>query len=213
MARKDYDGDGRVESAKAELHGLLEEVGKLLPPYGDPHVVVTNDFTPLQVKAVFNYMFVEEDGSDGMHNFQYAIGLLQVTKDVLTYGVLTPGAIASVKDVPNDQGRQVTVRWTRFGGDGPSDNPIQVYHVWRKLDEDQAAGKTASATASVDVMPLDAVPFDAVQARGAVARFADGLWTVVGSQPAARLDQYAAIVPTLFDSTAAGMRMSTFMVS
>jgi len=207
MARADYDRDGTVESAKGELHGMMDKVGMLLPPIGEPEVVVAPDYTPLQLKTAYNYFFVEEDGSEGMHNFQFSINLLQLTYDVLSFGVLTEGFIETVTDVPNDQGGQVSAVWSRFGGDGPSDAPVQIYYVWRKVDE-AAASKNAKATFT----SLEDVPADP-ELMGASVMFSDELWTQVGSQPAAQMERYSAVVPTLGDSTKNGIQWSTFMVS
>ncbi|HUF08980.1 MAG TPA: T9SS type A sorting domain-containing protein [Rhodothermales bacterium] len=206
MARDDYDGDGEVESAKAEIQGLLNRVAMLLPPLGDTTVVVAPDYNSVQLKAAFNWIFVHEDGSHGLHNFRFATSLLQLSEQVLLYGVLSPGTIAAVKDVPNDQGKQVEVIWTRFGGDGPSDNPIQIYYVWR-LSESSVSTKTEPTYKS-----LEAVPADKVDA-GATLAHNDGIWTAVASQPAAQMELYSAIAPTLYDSTSTILVETTFMVS
>ncbi|HLE56774.1 MAG TPA: T9SS type A sorting domain-containing protein, partial [Rhodothermia bacterium] len=206
MAREDYDADGEIESAKEEIHGLLDRVGVLLPPYGDPEVDFTLPFTQLEYKAGYNWAFVEEDQSHGLHNFRFATSLLQLSEQVLLYGVLSPGTIAAVKDVPNDQGKQVEVIWTRFGGDGPSDHPIQNYYVWR-LSESTVSTKTVPTYKS-----LEAVPADKVDA-GATLAYNDGIWTAVASQPAAQMEVYSAIAPTLYDSTSTILVETTFMVS
>jgi hypothetical protein len=109
-------------------------------------------------------------------------------------------------DVPNDQGRQVNVVWSRFGGDGVSDNPVQVYYVWRKVD---AASKNLSVFKSLNDVPLD----PSSVSKNAAIQLGDDLWTVVGSSPAAAMGNYAAVVPTLGDSTAKGVVMSTFVVT
>ncbi|MFN3821856.1 MAG: T9SS type A sorting domain-containing protein, partial [bacterium] len=76
-AEEDYDGDGEVESAMAEVEGLMERLALFLPPVGENRVVVTDAYTPAQLRAAYNYLFVEEDGSKGMHNFKYAVGILK----------------------------------------------------------------------------------------------------------------------------------------
>lgn len=210
LAREDYDGDGAVESAKAEIAGMLDRVGMLLPPLGAPEVVVTSDYTALQLKTAYNWLFVEEDGSHGMHNFQYSINLLKLTESVLQYGVLTEGEIVEVMDVPNDQGKQVRVNWTRFGGDGESDNPVQSYALWRRVDD--------MTTAAEDVAVYDTYKLTVAQVEnmsvGSRLQLAGEVWDFVGSVPAASMDEYSAIVPTLYDSTASGGAVySVFKVS
>lgn len=206
--RKDYDGDGDIEGAQDEVKGLMEQVAMALPPIGEPEIEFSADFSLLQRKAFYNYLFVEEDHSFGMHNFQFAVNLLMLSKEVLTYGILSEGDIVKIVDVPNDQGKQIEVAWTRFGGDGPSDDPINVYHVWRRSDI--ATSKTEATFASLDEVPSDPAKLESdatVAARGY-------LWTSVASQPASQMDSYAAIAPTLYDSTGeSGVVWSYFMVS
>ena len=100
-----------------------------------------------------------------------------------------PTAIATVLDVPNDQGRQVQVVWQKFGGDGVAEDPVLNYYIWRK---DNIAGKGTLST-------LDKVEGEAV---GMAIDLAGEVWTAVGQQPAARLETYSAIVPTLGDGAA-----------
>jgi hypothetical protein len=205
IARADYDGDGEVESAQEEVHGLLENVAVLLPPYGENEVDIRDTtMTAFQKKALWNYLAAEEDGSLGMHNHQFTVALLQVTEDALNNGILAAGEIASVMDVPNDQGKQVQVEWSRFGGDGTSDTPLQMYHVWLKVE---ANSKTAPTYGSLHSVPVEEL------STSVTLDYAGELWTVVASQPAASLDMYAAIAPTLYDSTAEGIVYSHFMVS
>jgi hypothetical protein len=208
MAREDYDGDGEVGTAQEEVHGLLHNVAILIPPLGEDEVDGRDtSLTVLHKKGLWNYFFVEEDGSFGMHNYQFSVALLQLTEEALTYGVLDASSIASITDVPNDQGKQVEVQWGRFGGDGVSDEPVQMYHVWRKVEAASAA-KEKPTFAS-----LRSVPATINVASSASVAYNGDVWTQVASQPAASMDMYSAIAPTLFDSTAEGMHYSFFMVS
>lgn len=79
FARQDYDGNGVIEGVQTEVKGLLDKLGMMLPPIGQPTVAVTADYTPKQLKAVYNYLFVKNDGSYGVHNTAYAVGLLKAT--------------------------------------------------------------------------------------------------------------------------------------
>ena len=78
---KDFDGDGVVpEGVQSEIGQLLEELGMMLPPYDDPAVDdPEDDYTLAQLSAVFNYFLVEEDGSHGIHNPQFAANLLHAS--------------------------------------------------------------------------------------------------------------------------------------
>jgi len=210
-ARKDVDGDGTVESAQDEIHGLLHDVGMMLPPIGEPDVEVTAEYNKIQLKAAYNYLFVEEDGSHGYHNFQYAVGLLKVSKAALMYGVLSAGQIAGVADVPNDQGKQVRVSWTRFGGDGVSDNPVKTYAVLRRIDAPMAVVKNNNKNMIESFEEMTSL-INTVSPGTQVA-LEDGGWDVVGVVPAAAADKYNSVVPTLYDSTKdAGVQFSVFKV-
>ncbi|RMD91866.1 MAG: T9SS C-terminal target domain-containing protein [Calditrichaeota bacterium] len=226
-AKEDYDGDGVIESAQDEVRGMMEEVGKLLPPLGSPEVEVTQedydpnlpDLTPeevakrkLYLKAAYNYKFVEEDGSHGIHNFQFAVNLLRVTHQALTTGSMGAGTILSISDVPNDQGKQVRIVWTRFGGDGVGDNPILNYLIWRRVDDQNAttSSKEGAVFESLESLPKDLTTLTT----GTRVVIAGDLWDFAGSVPAAGFDQYSAIAPTLFDSTKTeGMYWSVFRIS
>ncbi len=216
LAREDHDGDGDIEPVQHEVEGLLEQVAMLLPPVGEPTVNIRDPLwnteeSLLQRKAAWNYLYVEEDQSHGIHNFQLTVALLKLTKEVLEYGVLSEGVIVGIEDVPNDQGRQVGVAWNRFGGDGASDTPLQDYWVWRRVDGNMGKVNQTDLISSIEAVPTG----EAASARvGKMSVVMDGhLWTAVGHQPAASMDLYSAIVPTLADSTAAGAYWSVFKVS
>jgi hypothetical protein len=73
------DPEGTIEEAQAEIMALLTELGDLLEDAGalhDGHPTVSN-LGEVVTGAVFNYMFVLEDYSYGVHNFFYAQSLLE----------------------------------------------------------------------------------------------------------------------------------------
>jgi len=88
VAAQDFDGDGKLESVQEEVQGLLEKFvnGKgtgilqsLQAPMYDAKgkFVVTKTQYPLEaVGALYNYKFVLEDRSQGVHNTTYAVQLL-----------------------------------------------------------------------------------------------------------------------------------------
>ncbi len=102
-----------------------------------------------------------------------------------------PGLVA-VDDVPNDQGRQVSLTWHRSGFDAAGSlSPIVDYAIYRRIDG-AAAAKANHATDKA---------------------YPPGDWHYVMSVPANAEDQYAVVVPTLADSTVTeGMQRSTFFV-
>jgi hypothetical protein len=87
-AQADYDGDGKVESVQEEVQGLLEKFINdkgtgLLQTMKDPPYNAKGNFInsktqyPVEVvAALYNYKFVLEDRSKGVHNTTYAVQLL-----------------------------------------------------------------------------------------------------------------------------------------
>jgi hypothetical protein len=88
-ASADFDGDGRIETVQEEVSGLLEKLlnkqgtGLLQkaknPLYDAKGNFILNNKTeqPVEiVAALYNYKFVLEDGSRGVHNTRYAVQLL-----------------------------------------------------------------------------------------------------------------------------------------
>jgi hypothetical protein len=86
FARTDYDGNGIVEGVQTEVQGLMNKLALLLPPVGQPKTTVTPDatWTAPQLEAAYNYLFVMEDGSHGIHNTAYAVGILKASINNLT---------------------------------------------------------------------------------------------------------------------------------
>ena len=100
MALEDFDGDGTVEGIQSEVAGLLHVLEEalvadgldttgtdILGALGD-----TLTSTLVQREAGWNYAFVEEDKSHGVHNPDYAVQLLQQSYFHLTGGLPVPNA-------------------------------------------------------------------------------------------------------------------------
>ena len=87
-AAQDYDADGKLESVQEEVQGLLEKFvndkgGGLLQTMKEPMYDAKGRFAntksqyPLEaVAALYNYKFVLEDRSKGVHNTTYAVQIL-----------------------------------------------------------------------------------------------------------------------------------------
>lgn len=86
FARQDYNGDGVVEGVQTEVRRLMDKLALLLPPVGVPkdNISIDNKWTRQQLRAGYNYLFVWEDGSYGVHNLSYAVGLLKASIADLT---------------------------------------------------------------------------------------------------------------------------------
>lgn len=75
----DYDGDGVIEGVQTEVQHLLDQLGAMLPPQGTVKTELAIDatWTPQQLQAAYNWLYVQSDGSKGIHNTAYTVGLLK----------------------------------------------------------------------------------------------------------------------------------------
>ena len=97
--------------------------------------------------------------------------------------------IRTIADVPNDQGRQVRIGWHRSDHDNAAaGTPIQSYSIWRRIDRRGGAGAPEAG------------------------RYPEGEWDFLAALPACCEDSYNMVVPTLCDSTEAGMCTTTLFV-
>jgi len=98
----------------------------------------------------------------------------------------------SVKDVPNDQGGRVTIRWNASSLDG-NVNGMPSYSIWRALPP----GVAKTAGGRYRVASVNEATYD---------------WEWIVDQPALKLLSYSYTARTLYDSTAASDGMHHFMV-
>ncbi len=94
VAEADFDWNGDIEGIQTEVHGLLDSLQVLLINAGlieeddgeihpvDDRFVTTAD----SVGALYNWLFVEEDRSVGVHNTDYAVGLLRSAINFMVHG-------------------------------------------------------------------------------------------------------------------------------
>lgn len=152
MAAFDYDGNGVIGSFVDETKGLRRLLAMALPPFGVDSVswqmiAASPDSVRLK-KAYYNYLFFTNDGSYGIHNPKYAIGILQRSITILT-GVEfnTPGMIpaefALHQNYPNPFNPMTNITF-----DVPKSSPVklQVFDVLGRLvatlvDEELSAGR------------------------------------------------------------------------
>jgi hypothetical protein len=109
----DYDQDGRIEGFQFEVEGLLAKLKDKLPKdrlTGEPvtmkkdSMLVMNQ--PRVVQDLWNYYFINNDGSRGIHNPKYTVALLQKALNITFTGVKTvagpvPGTFALSQNYPN----------------------------------------------------------------------------------------------------------------
>ncbi|HAO78209.1 MAG TPA: hypothetical protein DCQ92_04370 [Verrucomicrobia subdivision 3 bacterium] len=112
----DYVGYGYSQGIQTQVQILLNQLSMLLPPKGyqaNPAnyvadgVVKTINYqwgaTNMPTKylnAAYNYLFVSADGSFGVHNSKYAVGLLKASIANLT-GISTAGGLPDAWEIAN----------------------------------------------------------------------------------------------------------------
>jgi hypothetical protein len=96
FARKDYDGDGVIQGVQTEVQNLLNQLSRLLPNstyradgnyVADGLIKSPSAKTNWQDKflqGAWNWQFVNVEGSHGIHNASYAVGLLKASIADLT---------------------------------------------------------------------------------------------------------------------------------
>jgi len=91
-AAADFDDDGSVEEIEDEIQGLLDSLSALLVGAGfyddiNGHPVEDIEITDSDsAGALYNFEYVAEDRSHGIHNTDYTIGLLQSSIGYLAAG-------------------------------------------------------------------------------------------------------------------------------
>jgi len=75
----DYNGDGVIDGVQTEVQHMLDQLSTMLPPNNTVKTALTIDstWTKPQLEAAYNWLFVTNDGSHGVHNTAYAVGLLK----------------------------------------------------------------------------------------------------------------------------------------
>ena len=81
----DYNGDGVIDGVQTEVQKLLDQLSSMLPPGTGPQTSLNIDatWTQPQLEAAYNWLYVTNDGSRGIHNTAYAVGLLKASIDDL----------------------------------------------------------------------------------------------------------------------------------
>ncbi len=90
-ALSDYDGDGTTEGLQDEFDGLLGQLRAALVGLGligaagtpEEDLSTSGIRTAVEAGAIYNFRLAISDGSRGVHNPAYILGLLQVTLDQL----------------------------------------------------------------------------------------------------------------------------------
>jgi hypothetical protein len=172
---------------------------------------------PLDPNQIFSALV--SDGAGGAivawHNL---VGVLPFSDDIYAgrvafNGLLAPEpAIASVRDVPADQGGHVMVRWNPSWLDTFPTYPIASYDLWRRLSG-PAAQRALVAGLRVQAEGIRGLD---VPRSGSLRMTLDAgvstYWEYIVSVPARGLSGYAYDAATSADSVAAGIPWNDFMV-
>ena len=133
----DLDKDGTVKGLQDEIEGMLQKLALLLPPLGSTTVTVDSTYTLVQAQAAYNYFFVEEDRSKGIHNPEYAYTVLAVslqkldpTTDIELIDNALPQTYSLEQNYPNPFNPTTTIK---FAIPQQGNVKIEVYDIMGKL--------------------------------------------------------------------------------
>ncbi|HEY4643831.1 MAG TPA: FlgD immunoglobulin-like domain containing protein, partial [Bacteroidota bacterium] len=105
-----------VEGVQTEVKGMLRNLALLLPPIGVDEVAVDTTYTVAQLQSAYNYFFVLNDGSYGVHNTKYAVGLLNYSIGTLTgvepLGETIPVEYSLEQNYPNPFNPSTEIRFS-----------------------------------------------------------------------------------------------------
>jgi hypothetical protein len=158
MASYDYDMDGTIEPFMKEVDGLVEKLAMALPPRGQPTVdwqLIRTDPDSVRLKqAYWNYRYVTEDKSHGVHNPKYVVALLQLSISKLTGVEFTqpeiPVAFELYQNYPNPFNPS-----TKIGFALPRESKVKL-EVFNVLGERVAVLKDEVMPAGVHVVEFNA---------------------------------------------------------
>jgi len=102
---QDYANTGTILGVQTEVQILLNELSALLPNskgiiagVAQTSLSATTNWTTAQLNAAYNWQFVNNDGSLGVHNAPFATGLLKASIANLT-GVSVPGGLPDAWEI------------------------------------------------------------------------------------------------------------------
>ncbi len=106
---EDYANLGSVQGVQTEVQALLNQLSMLLPtktsgtnPGGvvQTSLSTSTSWSTNQLSAAYNWQFVNNDGSLGVHNAPFATGILKASIANLT-GISVPGSLPDAWEIAN----------------------------------------------------------------------------------------------------------------
>ena len=129
----DYNMSGTVQPFVDEVQALLDTLAAALPPLGEPTVNAGDiDNDDLEQKgAYWNYLYVRNDKSNGIHNPKYTIALLQRSISTITgiefdHTPDMPGEYALHQNYPNPFNPTTQIEFTL---PEQSDVVLEIYDI------------------------------------------------------------------------------------
>lgn len=155
-----------------------------------------------------------------------------MVSDVTIDWLTEHGRIASITDVPDDQGGWVRIRLTRSGLDfaDVATTPVTGYQIYQRVDA-TTAELVRAQPAAVDASDADSPVFRSLPPSmvrrlhgrtfvtsagsdpGLQATFPSGTWEAVGWIAATQADSYLARISTTGDSSTTGIDWSVYLVT
>jgi predicted CXXCH cytochrome family protein len=131
-ASADYDGNGKIEGVQTEIQGMLNLLKSKLPldSTGEPVTMMSDSLKvknhPEYIGAIYDYYFVKNDGSLGVHNVKYTVAILNAAISSIT-GVprviqtTTPKTFDVSQNYPNPFNPTTQIRFTI-----PSETSVKI---------------------------------------------------------------------------------------
>ena len=122
-------------------------------------------------------------------------------------------ALISVKDVPEDDGGSITLRWRKSVLDSNLYSSVTHYAVWRRLSGDSYTRNLQNIQAG-DSFDGAYVPIDYEGEK--IRRVPDvggNAWEWIANIPSHSFDEYAYTVPSLYDSSGSDTHWQYFMIT
>ena len=125
-----------------------------------------------------------------------------------------PPQLLSIRDVPNDQGGRVTVKWAASVLD-TNVATLPFYSIWRALPATQTAGRPEGGVAAGKVVSMRdiKIDFEGPAYRTETLNNITYVWEWIANQPAHRFALYTYAAATLYDSSSRTDGKHYFLVS